>query len=97
MTPALRHLAEFDGWIFSNTGQSCQRGRNGTNRRLTDLHYHDRFEWLFPAYLKLCKRVVCKHQLVAIQSALNLGDIEIAAELCGRLAERILKIYEFSN
>lgn len=85
MTPTLRHLAEFDGWIFSASGNSCQRGRNGTNRRLSDLHY-DRWEWLFPAYLKLCRRVTDKGLMVAIQSAINLGDIEMAGELCGRLA-----------
>lgn len=91
ITPALRSLAEFDGWIFTNTGKNCQRGRNGTNRRLTDLHYHDRWDWIMPVYTKLCAIAGKEHQgaLKAIQSAILLNDIEVAGELCGKMAERL--------
>lgn len=90
INPNIRLLAEFDGWIFSASGRNCIRGRNGTNRRLSDLHY-DRWEWLFPVYSKLCRRIADKGRMVAIQSAINLGDNEMAAELCGKLAGQLLK------
>lgn len=90
MTPALRHLAEFDGWIFSASGNSCQRGRNGTARRLTDLHYHDKWEWVMPLYAKLCGLCVDRKRMVAIQSAILLNDIEMVGELCGRVVEQFL-------
>lgn len=94
MTPALRHLAEFDGWIFSASGSTCQKGRNGTARRLTDLHY-DRWEWIMPVYAKLCASCSVEHQdlMKAIQSAILLNDIEVAGELCGKMAGRIKSEY----
>lgn len=87
----LRHLAEFDGWIFSASGHTAQKGRNGTARRLTDLHYHDRWEWIMPAYAKLCARCSTEHQdlMKAIQSAILLNDKEVAGELCGKMAEMV--------
>jgi hypothetical protein len=90
MTPA-RAVAEYDGWIFSATGNSVQKGRNGTNRRLTDLHY-DRWEWLLPIYTRLC--VVCgehREHMMKIQSAILLGDKEMVCELMGRLIMEIKK------
>jgi hypothetical protein len=90
MTPALRSLAEFDGWIFSASGNTAQKGRNGSARRLTDLHYHDKWEWLFPVYMKLCGLCVERESMVTIQSAILLNDIEVAGELCGRAAEKLL-------
>ena len=89
MTPALRHLAEFDGWIFSATGNTAQRGRNGTARRLSDLHYHDQWEWIMPVYEKLCAACSAEHRelMIAIQSAINLVDKEMAGELCGKMVE----------
>lgn len=91
MTTALRHLVEFDGWIFSASGHTAQKGKNGTARRLTDLHYHDSWEWIMPAYAKLCVKCSIEHQdlMKAIQSAILLNDKEIAAELCGKMAEAI--------
>jgi hypothetical protein len=91
MTSTLRHLAEYDGWIFSTSGQTAQKGRNGTARRLTDLHYHDQWEWIMPVYSKLCAMATVEHRnlFIAIQSAILLNDIEVAGELCGKLAKCI--------
>lgn len=86
MTPALRSLAEYDGWIFSASGNTAIKGRNGTARRLSDLHY-DRWEWLFPVYTKLCEQFAGDPRLKNIQSALLLSDIEAVGELCGRMAK----------
>lgn len=88
MTPALRHLAEFDGWIFSASGSTCQKGKNGTARRLTDLHY-DRWEWIMPVYTKLCVKFAGDARLKNIQSAILLDDIEMVGELCGRMVKSI--------
>lgn len=92
MNKYLRHLAEFDGWIFSASGQTAQRGKNGTARRLTDFHYNDKWEWIMPAYMRLCGRCGKEHResMVAIQSAILLNDIELAGELCGKLAQKIM-------
>lgn len=85
MTPT-QAVAEYDGWIFSNTGQSAIKGRNGTNRRLTDLHYKDEWRWLMPVYMKLCvSHGEHRESMMKIQSAILLGDIEIACELMGKL------------
>lgn len=94
MKDHLRHLAEFDGWIFSASGNTAQRGRNGTARRLTDFHYHDRWEWIMPVYSKLCARCTAAHKelMKSIQSAILLNDKEIAAELCGKLAGMLKKL-----
>lgn len=90
MTPT-RAIAEYDGWIFSATGNSAQRGRNGSNRRLSDLHY-DRWEWLLPVYMKLCVRHgEHREEIMKIQSAILLNDIEMAGELMGRLINKIKK------
>jgi hypothetical protein len=88
MTPALRSLAEFDGWIFSSTGNTAQRGKNGSVRRLTDLHY-DRWTWIMPVYFKLCEKFAGDLRLKNIQSAILLGDIEVVGELCGRMVEEM--------
>lgn len=95
MTPALRHLAEYDGWIFSASGNTAQRGRNGTVRRLTDLHYHDRWEWVMPVYQKLCIKFAGDDRLKNIQSAILLSDIEVVGELCGRMVKSM--IHESQN
>jgi hypothetical protein len=87
-----RAIAEYDGWIFSATGNSVQKGRNGTNRRLTDLHY-DRWEWILPVYSRLC--VECgdhRECMVKIQSAILLGDKEMVVELMGKLIMEIKKL-----
>jgi hypothetical protein len=86
-----RTLAEYDGWIFSESGNSVQKGRNGTNRRLTDLHY-DRWEWLLPVYNKLCVEAMeHREDMMKIHSAVSLGDKEMAGELMGRLIDKIKK------
>jgi len=91
MTPN-RAIAEYDGWIFSASGNSAQRGRNGTNRRLSDLHY-DRWEWILPVYMKLCVRHgERRDELMKIHSAILLGDKEVACELMGRLIIEIKKV-----
>lgn len=87
MTPALRHLAEYDGWIFSASGNTAQKGKNGTARRLTDLHYHDKWEWVMPIYTKLCIRFAGDDRLKNIQSAILLSDIEVVGELCGKMVK----------
>jgi hypothetical protein len=87
-----RAIAEYDGWIFSASGNSVQRGKNGTNRRLSDLHY-DRWEWLLPVYMKLCVRHgEHREQLMKIHSAILLGDKEMACELMGKLIIEIKKV-----
>jgi hypothetical protein len=91
MTPT-QAVAKYDGWIFSATGNSAIRGRNGTNRRLTDLHYNDKLEWLMPVYMKLCVRHgEHRESIMKIQSAILLNDIEMACELMGRLIIEIKK------
>jgi len=91
MTPN-RAIAEYDGWIFSASGNSAQRGRNGTNGRLSDLHY-DRWEWILPVYMKLCVRHgERRDELMKIHSAILLGDKEVACELMGRLIIEIKKV-----
>lgn len=96
MTPALRSLAEYDGWIFSASGNTAQRGRNGTARRIADLHY-DQWEWIMPVYTKLCVRFAGDTRLKNIQSALLLSDIEAVGELCGRMVEGELNENRESN
>jgi hypothetical protein len=92
MTPT-RAVAEYDGWIFSASGNSAIRGRNGTNRRLSDLHYNDKLEWLMPVYMKLCVRHgEHRESIMKIQSAILLNDIEMACELMGRLIIEIKKV-----
>jgi hypothetical protein len=87
----IRTLAEYDGWIFTNSGNFATKGRNGTNRRLTDLHY-DRWEWLMPLYLKLCVEAMeYREDMMKIQSAILLGDKEMVAELMGKLITKIKK------
>jgi hypothetical protein len=93
MTSAHRAIAEYDGWIFSASGNSVQKGRNGTNRRLTDLHYNTRWEWTLPVYTRLC--VECgdhREEMMKIQSAILLGDVEMVCELMGRLIIEIKKV-----
>jgi len=91
MTPT-RAIAEYDGWIFSASGNSVQRGKNGTNRRLSDLHY-DRWEWLLPVYNKLCVDAMeYREDMMKIQSAILLGDKEMACELMGRVIIEIKKV-----
>jgi hypothetical protein len=87
-----RAIAEYDGWIFSASGNTAIKGKNGTTRRLTDLHY-DRWEWLLPAYTKLC--VQCRNyreDMMKIQSAILLGDKEMVVELMGKLIMEIKKV-----
>jgi hypothetical protein len=93
MTDPIRALAEYDGWIFTSSGKFATKGRNGTNRRLSDLHY-DRWEWLYPVYLKLCKCCGAEHRegMIKVQSAILLGDKEMAGELMGKLIMEIKKV-----
>lgn len=89
MTP-FRAIAEYDGWIFSVTGHTAIKGRNGSSRRMKDLHYSDRWDWLMPIYSRLC--VECgehREELRNIQSAILLNDKEMACELMGRLIMEI--------
>jgi hypothetical protein len=93
MTSAHRAIAEYDGWIFSATGNSVQKGRNGTNRRLAALHYNTRWEWLLPVYTRLC--VQCSDHrecMMKIQSAILLEDKEMVCELMGRLIMEIKNV-----
>jgi len=91
MTNPTRAIAEYDGWIFSASGNSVQRGKNGTNRRLSDLHY-DRWEWLLPVYNKLCVEAMeYREDMMKVQSAILLGDKEMAGELMGRVINKIKK------
>jgi hypothetical protein len=93
MTAHHRAVAEYDGWIFSAPGNSAQRGRNGTNRRLSDLHYNDDWKWLMPVYIKLCVRHGDRREdMMKIQSAILLNDVEMACELMGRLIMEIKKV-----
>jgi hypothetical protein len=90
MTPT-RAIAEYDGWIFSATGHTAIKGRNGSARRLTDLHY-DRWDWLMPIYSRLCAE--CGNHwdsMMKIQSAILLGDKEMVGELMGKLIMEIKK------
>jgi hypothetical protein len=93
MTTSHRAIAEFDGWIFTSSGKFATKGRNGTNRRLSDLHY-DRWEWLMPVFIKLCHecRVEHREDMMKIHSAILLGDKEMAGELMGRLIIEIKKV-----
>jgi hypothetical protein len=83
MTPALHSLAQYDGWTFSATGNTAIK-KNGTTRRLSDLHY-DRWSWLMPVYGRIATEFAGDKRLIAIHSAVLLGDIEMVGELCGRV------------
>jgi hypothetical protein len=86
-----RTLAEYDGWIFTSSGNFATKGRNGTNRRLSDLHY-DRWDWLLPIYNKLCVEAMeYREDMMRIHSAIMLGDKEMAGELMGRVINKIKK------
>jgi len=52
-----------------------------------------------PVYSKLCAKCTKEHRdiMKAIQSAILLNDIEVAAELCGRLAGEITKTMNHEN
>jgi hypothetical protein len=93
MTSAHRAIAEYDGWIFSASGNSVQKGRNGTNRRLTDLHYNEKWEWIFPVYTRLYLQCSDRRdEMIKIQSAILLGDKEMVCELMGKLIMEIKKV-----
>lgn len=81
----LHLIAQYDGWIFSNTGKTVRK-KGGTTRRTTDLHYLTSWQWLMPVYIKLCSE--CSgEEMKVVQSAILLGDIEVAGEGCGKIIQ----------
>lgn len=43
-----RTIAEFDGWVFTESGKSAKKGKNGNSYPAGALRYHDRWYWLKP-------------------------------------------------
>lgn len=82
----LHLIAAYDGWIFSASGNTATKGRNGTTRRVTDLHYLTSWQWLMPVYIKLCGEYSGELMKV-VQSAILLGDIEVAGEGCKKIIQ----------
>lgn len=84
----LRLIATYDGWIFSASGNTVRK-KNGRTRRVGDLHYLTSWDWLMPVYIKLCSE--CSGDTMkVVQSAILLGDIEVAGEGCGRVIEKMI-------
>jgi len=43
-----RTIGELDGWIFSRSGKTAKKGKNGPWRNTKDFRYHDSWKWLKP-------------------------------------------------
>lgn len=85
MNNTLHLIATYDGWIFSNAGNTVRK-KNGRTRRVKDLHYLTSWQWLMPVYIRLCSEY-SGEMMKTVQSAILLDDIEVAGEVCAKLIQ----------
>jgi hypothetical protein len=48
-----RTIAEFDGWIYTESGKSAKKGKNGNSYPSNAIRYHDKWFWLKPVIDKI--------------------------------------------